>query len=402
MYTPMAQPKNNVLETLAQLISSQKQAIIEANQQDLAQAQNLDATLYDRLKVDATKVDAMVASVQQVKSQVDDEGKLLSEYLHPNGMLVQNKVVPFGKVLIIYESRPDVTIEAAAIAFKSGNTIFLKGGKEAACTNTFLVQLWHQALIQHGLSTGLINYLEVSRQQMQALLASNELGFDLVIPRGGEQLINYIKQNTNIPLLISGRGNNFIYIHEQATEQMAVDLVLNGKSRLSVCNAIDKVLIDVAWVEKPGFITTLVTALEAINIVPYFYNNDLYQQHKALLPQLNLLEGEDTMHEEYLSAKILLCLVENVQGACNTINQYSGGHSAVIVTNSTETATYFMQQADCAAVYHNASSRFTDGGQLGLGAEMAISTQKLHFRGPVGVSQLLTNKWFIVGNGQVR
>ena len=390
------QAKNDTLKDLADLIRANKNEIIAQNKIDLEQAGDIDPTLVDRLKVDEKKVEGMALSVEDVITHEDPQGKVLHEYLHPNGMKVQNRVVPFGNILIIYESRPDVTIEAAITAFKGGNRILLKGGKESKNSNLLLVDLWHQALEKNGISKDFVTYLNINREETQKLLKENTHNLDLIIPRGGEGLINYIKETTSVPLIISGRGNNFVFIHKECDFDMAIKIIINGKSRLSVCNAVDKVLIDENLENLDEKAVLLVAALQNADL-------DVITDGAAL----SKLEGVKTMTEniyaeEFLSPKILLGLAKNTEDAIKTINEYSGGHSAVIVTSNKTEAENFQNKVDCAAVYHNASTRFTDGGQLGFGAEIAISTQKLHFRGVVGSGQLVSNKWFIDGDGQVR
>ena len=388
--------KNKALKDLALLITENKAEIIAQNKIDLNSAGNIDPTLIDRLKVDEKKVDGMVSSVEEIISDEDPQGKVLHEYSHPNGMLVQNKVVPFGNILIIYESRPDVTIEAAITAFKGGNKILLKGGKESKNSNLFLVSLWHKALEKNGIPADFVTYLNINREETQRLLKENTHKLDLIIPRGGEGLINYIRTTTSVPLLISGRGNNFVYIHDKCDFDMAVDIVLNGKSRLSVCNAIDKVLINKNLPNFTEKAEILVRELTQINMEILADGQEIEN-----IGGVNKMK-ENVYAEEFLSAKILLAEVNDIEEAIDKINEFSGGHSAVIVASNDATAEDFQNRVDCAAVYQNASSRFTDGGQLGFGAEIAISTQKLHFRGPVATGQLVTNKWFIKGNGQVR
>lgn len=389
--------KNKTLSDLAKLISEHKIEIIQQNKIDLATSDELDPTLTDRLKVDEKKVNSMVASVNEVINLEDPEGKILHHYNHPNGMVVENRSVPFGSILIIYESRPDVTIEAAINAFKAGNKIYLKGGKESKNTNIFLVKLWTMALQMNNLPSDLVTYLDIDRNETQKLLKENHLRLDLIIPRGGEALINYIRENTSIPLIISGRGNNFVYVHADANFTMAQNIIINGKSRLSVCNAIDKVLFN-NNTENLKQKVELVLAKALENKLVVYGDGDFFKSFEAITPMKDL----SMYKEEFLSSKILFGIVESIDNAIDVINKYSGGHSAVIVTEDEIVATKFQNNVDCAAVYHNASTRFTDGGQFGFGAEIAISTQKLHFRGPVGLAQLVTNKWFISGNGQIR
>lgn len=386
-----------VLKELAELLIQHKSDILLANQQDMEQAKNIDATLRDRLKVDEKKVMGMVAAVRNVMEMEDPEGKVLYDYTHPNGMLVQNKVVPFGNILIIYESRPDVTIEAAVSAFKAGNTIYLKGGKEAKNTNKFLVSLWHKALQNNDFEVSKVVYLDIDRASAQKMIRENTHRFDLIIPRGGERLIQFIKDNTQVPILVSGRGNNFLYVHEDADFEMAINLILNGKQRLSVCNALDKVLFNKNIPQLAEKLPLLLQQLQQKNIA-VFGTDELSNAFNVI----EAIEGEAIFFEEFLCAQILLSTTENMGEAIEKINQYSGGHTAVIVCKDSKSAEIFQQNVDCAAVYHNASSRFTDGGEFGFGAEIAISTQKMHFRGPVGMAQLVSNKWFVYGNGQTR
>lgn len=388
--------KNKTLKDLADLVASNKELIIEANAKDLEAAGNIDSTLIDRLKVNSQKVDGMVNSILEVITDEDPQGKILHEYNHPNGMLVQNKLVPFGKILIIYESRPDVTIEAAITAFKGGNKILLKGGKESKKSNLALVDIWHEALEKNGIPTDFVTYLDIDRAETQKLLKENTHNLDLIIPRGGEGLINYIRSNTTVPLIISGRGNNFVYIHDKCDFDMAVDVILNGKSRLSVCNATDKVIMNN---NIPNFDTKaelLVRELIKLGIEVVVDGDKLEKIAGVTLMKDNIYS------EEFLSAKMLISQSDSMENAIETINQYSGGHSAVIIASNDAVAEDFQNNIDCACVYQNASTRFTDGGQLGFGAEIAISTQKLHFRGPVATGQLVTNKWYIKGNGQIR
>ncbi|MFY0624762.1 MAG: glutamate-5-semialdehyde dehydrogenase [Reichenbachiella sp.] len=389
--------KDQVLKDLASLIADHQEDIIAENQKDLEQTDGLDPTLIDRLKVDEKKVAGMVSAIEEVIGLEDPQGKILNSYDHPNGMTVDNRVVPFGKILIIYESRPDVTIEAAISAFKAGNKILLKGGKEAKHSNLYLVKLWKEALSGNDVEQDAVEYLDIDRETTQKLLAENTHKLDLIIPRGGDGLINYIKNNTSVPVIISGRGNNFIYVHKNADLDMALNLILNGKSRLSVCNAVDKVLFHR---EIPGldeWVDTVLTGARSINL-DVQGDGDFFSKRDGV----TAMSDESMYAEEFLSPKILFGLVENMEEAIQKINEYSGGHSGVIVSSDDDSAEEFLHLVDCAAVYHNASTRFTDGGQFGFGAEIAISTQKLHFRGPVGLAQLVTNKWFISGQGQVR
>ena len=392
-----AQNKNDTLNSLARLLGERKDEIIAANKLDIAVCPNDDPVIFDRLKVDESKVEKMIASVKNVIAANDPVGKIISTQTRENGLRIENRTVPFGTILIIYEARPDVSIEAAIIALKAGNRILLKGGKEARNTNLYLANLWQIALAENNADTNFVKYLDISREETQKLINGDAEKFDLVIPRGGETLIDFVVKNSKVPVIVSGRGNNFAYIDSETDFETAMKIVLDGKSRLSVCNALDKVLIDENLPDFDAKVRQLINALLAKNI-------EILGDETVcnLNDSVQLFSNEKTWFEEFLSAKIVVVIVSNLEKAIEKINKYSGGHSATIITKNVERAEQFMHEVDCAAVYHNASVRFTDGGEFGLGAEIAISTQKLHFRGPLGAEHLLTNKWFVFGDGQIR
>lgn len=389
--------KNNVLSSLSELIKQNKKKIIDANTADMKAFPDMDESMKDRLKVDDRKIEGMIQSLEEVAAQPDPEGKELYSFTREDGLRIINKTVPFGTILIIYESRPDVTIEAAATAFKAGNRILLKGGKESLNTNLLLTELWQRALTENGVDKGFVEYLNLSHSETQQLIKENTRKVDLIIPRGGERLIQFVQENASVPVIVSGRGNNFLFIDEDVDFEMATQLIINGKKRISVCNAIDKVLIHRNLNNIQEKIGYLVSNLEEKGIE--VWGNRVITKICTEIKEENDVA---TLCEEYLAPKLYLSIVDELEDAIEMINQYSGGHTAVIVTNNLQKADKFMQQVDCAAVYHNASSRFTDGGQFGVGAEIAISTQKLHFRGPLGAQELVTNKWFVYGEGQIR
>ena len=389
--------KNSVLLNLADLLAKNKPEILRKNELDMNSFADMDESMKDRLKVDENKVDGMIRSLREVAEQDDPEGKILYDFTREDGLHIVNRTVPFGTILIIYESRPDVTIEAAATAFKAGNRILLKGGKESFNTNTYLTELWQRALSENGFDTHFVEYLNLSRDETQKLIKENTHNVDIIIPRGGDNLINFVTENSSVPVIVSGRGNNFMYVDDDCDTEMAIRLILNGKKRISVCNALDKVLINKNFPELKENVSDFVSQLRNKGI-------DVWGDKKAasICSEIKKTNDEMVLFEEFMAPKIYFSLVENMNDAIEMINRYSGGHSAVIVTNDAEKADTFMQQVDCAAVYHNASTRFTDGGQFGVGGEIAISTQKLHFRGPLGAQELVTNKWFVYGKGHVR
>ncbi len=391
--------KNNVLHKMTLCIEQAREELLAINQQEMEAYDANDKAMYDRLKVDDAKVDGMIKAVQEVGAKSDPIGKERYHFTNENGMEVKNVTAPFGTVLIIYESRPDVTIEAAAIAFKSGNKILLKGGKESRASNLKLVNCWHQALTSCGLSVDWIQYLDLQREQTQAFLKNPNQAIDLIVPRGGEKLIDFVKAYAKCPVLVSGRGNNFLYVHEYADLDMAKAIIANAKlSKISACNALDKVLVNKNLPNYVDFIQQTIHLLKEKNTVEIVAE----EQIASVIESVELLQDEQIWYEEFLDYKIVFGLVDSEEEAVEKINQYSGGHSATIVTSNKEVADYFMTNVDAAAVYHNASTRFTDGGAFGMGAELAISTEKMHHRGPLGLEQLVSNKWYIYGNGQTR
>jgi len=390
-------PKNSVLLGLADLLNKNKSEILLKNELDMGSFSDMDESMKDRLKVDEKKVDGMIRSLREVAEQDDPEGKILYDFTREDGLRVVNRSVPFGTILIIYESRPDVTIEAAATAFKAGNRILLKGGKESFHTNTYLTELWQQSLSENGFDTDFVEYLNLSHNETQKLIKENTHNVDIIIPRGGENLINFVTEYSSVPVIVSGRGNNFMYVDDNCDAETAARLIINGKKRISVCNALDKVLVNENLPELAEKISDFVSQLQSKGI-------EVWGDKKAVsvCNRIREINDEAILFEEFMAPKIYFSLVSDMIEAVNLINRYSGGHSAVIVTRDQSKADAFMQKVDCAAVYHNASTRFTDGGQFGVGAEIAISTQKLHFRGPLGTQELVTNKWFVYGNGHTR
>ncbi|GGK11722.1 gamma-glutamyl phosphate reductase [Yeosuana aromativorans] len=389
--------RNKVLLKMATLLEQERDAIISINKTDLENYKGEDISMYDRLKVDDSKVDEMIKSVMHLASQDDPVGVERFRFKHENGMQVYNKTASFGTVLIIYESRPDVTVEAAGIAFKSGNKILLKGGKESTKSNLKIVDLWHQALQDNGISTDWVEYLQFNRTETQAFLENPTQQVDLIVPRGGERLIAFVKQHATCPVIISGRGNNFVYVHKEADLDIALDVIINAKTaKISACNALDKVLIDENLPNKEAFIKTLISKLKAFDVE--ILGDEALSKHESV----DAFESEDIWYQEFLDFKIVIAEISSNEDAIAKINKYSGGHSSSIITKNDTVAKAFMENVDNAAVYHNASTRFTDGSQLGLGGELAISTDKLHQRGPIGLQHLVTNKWYIYGNGQIR
>jgi len=389
--------RNAVLTRMAVLLEQERANIKAVNQQDMSNYSGDDLAMEKRLLVDDAKVDAMILSMQQLASQEDPVGQVRFNFTHDNGMKVTNKTAAFGTIMIIYESRPDVTVEAGGIAFKSGNKILLKGGKESILSNLKIVSLWHQALEENNISTNWVEYLNYNRVETQAFLENPTQRIDLIVPRGGEQLIAFTKKHATCPVIVSGRGNNFVYVNTEADLEKALAIIINGKTtNIGVCNALDKVLIDTNLPLWEVFAKQLITELQLFNV------EVLGDEAIAKATGVKTIENEAIWYEEFLNYKIVIGAVDSNEDAIAKINKYCGGHSASIITQNDALAQEFMEQVDCAAVYQNASTRFTDGGQFGLGGELAISTDKLHQRGPIGLQHLVTNKWYIYGEGQIR
>jgi len=390
--------KNKVLESMMHVLDERREDILIANKKDLDAFSRDDQALYDRLIVNDAKIDGMIQAVREVMQQDDPVGETISERNLDNGLNIVNKTAPFGTIMIIYESRPDVTIEAAVLAFKANSKILLKGGKEAYHSNIVLVECWHQALTENGLEKDWIQMLQMNREETQEFLRNPTQKLDLIVPRGGERLIQFVKEHAKCAVLVSGRGNNFLYVHKDADWDQALKVILNAKTaKISACNALDKILVDENLPDFENHLKELQNVLKE-NKVEILVDD----KAKDILSDEKTIDNPDIWEEEFLALKSVIGVVGNPDEAIEKINKHSGGHSSTIMTRDKSTANLFMEQVDSAAVYHNASTRFTDGGSMGVGAELAISTDKLHHRGPLGLKQLVTNKYYVHGDGQIR
>ncbi|TBW26421.1 glutamate-5-semialdehyde dehydrogenase [Gramella sp. KN1008] len=393
-----SETKNNVLKSMMNILDKRRKEIVEANKKDQEAFSRDDQALYDRLVVNNKKVDDMIRSVREVMEQDDPVGQVIEHRTLDTGLDITNKTAPFGNILIIYESRPDVTIEAAVLAFKANNKIYLKGGKEAINSNKILEECWHEALKENGLEKNWIELLHMDRTETQEFLKNPPVQLDLIVPRGGERLIGFVKEHATGAVLVSGRGNNFLYVSKNADFEVAKKVMLNAKiDKISGCNALDKVLVDKNIEDFEGKLKELQQLFQD-NKVKILVDEEV----SKVLTDEEKVPSEDTWYEEFLAMKIVIGAIDGLDSAIEKINHYSGGHSASIITTDKDEALTFMEQVDSAAVYHNASTRFTDGGQMGVGAELAISTDKLHHRGPLGLKQLVTNKYYVLGEGHVR
>jgi len=385
--------KNALLMAIADALEANARTILAANREDVATS-GLERAMRDRLLLTPARIKEMAQAVREVAALDDPIGETLAEWTRPNGLRIRKVRVPLGVVGIIYESRPNVTVDTAVLALKTGNAIVLRGGKEAARTNQRLVGILAAV---PGVPEGAIDLLDSStRQSVQALIKARGL-VDVIIPRGGAELIAFVTENSAVPVIETGAGNCHIFVDESADFDMADRIVINAKTqRPSVCNAAEKLLVHerIAAEYLPRIVTKLIAAGVEVR-------GD--GKSRSLGAGLNIEPAaEQDWHEEYLGLCMAVGVVANVEEAIAHINRYSTKHSDSIVTRDEASARKFLRGVDSAAVYWNASTRFTDGAEFGFGAEMGISTQKLHCRGPFALAELTSSKYEIIGTGQVR
>ncbi|MFQ6343933.1 glutamate-5-semialdehyde dehydrogenase [Enterococcus faecium] len=389
--------KNELLVQMAKTIKKNQQAIIEANQKDLEKAveNNISETMQDRLQLTPERINAMAAEIEKIASLDDPIGKVDEMWTNTDGLRIGKKRVPLGVIGIIYESRPNVTTDAASLAFKSGNAVILRGGKEAFFSNQLLVQLLQQVLVSAGESPYAIQFVDDTSHETAGQLMRLTEYLDVLIPRGGAKLIQRVKEQATVPIIETGTGNNHVYIDKEAQLSMAVKIIVNAKaSRPSVCNAAETLLIhsEIA----PFFLPAIEKELVEHGV-------SLRADARALeyLETATLAEEAD-WDTEYLDYILAVKVVDSLSEAIAHINRHNTKHSETIVTDSYSASQRFLNEVDAAAVYVNASTRFTDGSVFGFGAEIGISTQKLHARGPMGLNELTSTKYIIYGDGQIR
>ena len=388
--------KNKALTAISEALLENKDDIIKANSLDLAngKANGMSESLLDRLALTEARIKDIANSVLEIVALPDPVGVVKSGSTRPNGLNIEKVAVPMGTIAVIYEARPNVTIDAAALCLKSGNAVILRGGKEAINSNIATANIMRQAIESVGLGKNCIQLVEdTSRETANALMKLNGY-IDVLIPRGGAGLINSVVQNATVPVIETGVGNCHIYVDKTADINMAVDIIYNAKtSRPSVCNAAESLVIhkDIAAQALPAIKAKLDE--KNVELCGDEYSGNIIDIAPAT---------EEDWGNEYLDYKMSIKTVDNVEEAIAHINTYSTGHSEAIITNDYNSAQKFTKLVNSSAVYVNASTRFTDGGQFGFGAEIGISTQKLHARGPIGLPELTTTKFVIRGNGQVR
>ncbi|MGF2384745.1 glutamate-5-semialdehyde dehydrogenase [Lentilactobacillus otakiensis] len=387
--------KNKILNAFAQALSTNVDTILTANQKDLANATDMPAKFTDRLKLTEQRINDMAEGLRQVAALPDPIGNIDKGWQNDAGLNIEKKRVPLGVIAMIFEARPNVTVDASALTFKSGNAVILRGGKEALNSNLALAQVLRDVLKAHDLDENSIQILHDTSHEIANDLMHLNKYVDVLIPRGGAGLINAVVKNATVPVIETGAGNCHIYVDKDAELQMAIDIVVNAKvQRPSVCNAAEKLLIhkDVAETMLPA----IAKALEEHGVE---LRGDAASRKivSSIVPAT-----EEDWSTEYNDLIMAVKVVDDEQQAIDHINQYSTGHSEVIISDDYQSGQEFLNKIDSACVYVNASTRFTDGFEFGFGAEIGISTQKLHARGPMGLNELTTTKYVIRGNGQVR
>lgn len=390
---------NSILHALADRVEAATDRILAENAKDLAKMDPSNPK-YDRLKLTADRIHGIAEGIRNVAALPSPSGRVLSETVRPNGMKLSKVSVPFGVIGMIYEARPNVTLDVFALCFKSGNACILKGGSDADFSNRVLVDIIHTTLLEvSDLSPSLVALLPPGHESTAALL--NARGYvDLIIPRGGKGLIAYVRQNATIPVIETGAGVCHTYFDRDGDVVKGAAVIRNAKTRrVSVCNALDCLLIDV---NRLSDLSTLCVELQQNNVE--IYADDLcYRYLESSYPACLLKHAtEETFGTEFLDYKMAVKATSGIEAAAEHISIYGSGHSECIVTENDRAAAYFLKAVDAACVYVNVPTSFTDGGEFGLGAEIGISTQKLHARGPMGLEELNTYKWIIQGNGQIR
>lgn len=389
--------KNEALHKIADLLIYSKEAILEANSVDIqkAKSKGLVPALIDRLTLDKKRIDSMAEGLLEIAGLPDPVGEVISMWKRPNGLLIGQQRVPIGVIGIIYEARPNVTVDAAGLSLKSGNAVILRGGSEVINSNIAIVKVINEVLREQGLPQGAVQLIEDTNRETALEMMKLNKYIDVLIPRGGAALIETVVQNATIPVIATGVGNCHIYIDGEADFEMAERIVVNAKtSRPGVCNAVETILVD--EVIASTFLPKMLKNLRDLKV-----EIRGCEKTREIFTDAIPADDED-WNKEYLDYIIAVKIVNGIDDAILHINKYSTHHSEAIVTTNYNKAQTFLQEVDAAAVYVNASTRFTDGFEFGFGAEMGISNQKLHVRGPIGLKELTTTKYIIYGNGQIR
>jgi glutamate-5-semialdehyde dehydrogenase len=389
--------KNMALEKIAEGIEKNMEKILEENSKDMERGKEkgLSKAILDRILLNEKRIKDIIRSIEDIIRLPDPVGEIISMQKRPNGMLVGQMRVPLGVIALIYEARPNVTVDGALLAIKSGNAIVLRGSADALYSNIILGNIMRSSLKDTMVPEDSIQIIESPEHKVVEEILQMRDYIDVVIPRGSANFIKYVMEKAKVPVIETGAGNNHVYVDNEADFNMAEEIIFNAKvQRPSVCNAIEKVLIhkDIAQTFLPRIYKRLREAGVEIRGCP---------EARKIIPEIKEAVEED-WYTEYLDLIIAIKIVSSIDDAIEHINKYNTKHSEAIITNNYQKALIFLRNVDASAVYVNASTRFTDGGEFGLGAEIGISTQKLHARGPMGLKELTTTKYIILGNGQIR
>lgn len=395
--TVYSEQKNKAIATLADLLDKNRSRIQEQNNLDVTAAKknNLSMAMIDRLVLSDVAIDSIIASLQTICSLPDPVGQVIEGKILSNGLQLNKVRIPLGVLAIIYESRPNVTIDVAALSLKSSNAILLRGGKEAIESNKILAFLFQQALEKNELPSHAVQLVEKTNRSLLPFLLQQKKYIDLVVPRGGSALIDFVNEHSLIPIVKHDNGICHLYIHSSADKQQAIDIALNSKTqRAGVCNAVETILIDKKFSAKEELLAALQTAGVLLRCD---------EKTKKAIKNIHFEElHQEGYGREYLALEVSVKVVENISEAIAHIQEFSSGHSEAIVAQDYPTIDNFQKQLDSAGIFINCSTRFHDGGQFGMGAEVGIATGKLHVRGPMGLQDLTTMKYIVQGQGQIR
>jgi glutamate-5-semialdehyde dehydrogenase len=397
LYDCPTQTKNALLENIAHRLHQETPALLKANRLDLRNARTvgLSSVLVERLTLNETRIEQMVHGISDVIALHDPVGDTFGRVVRPNGLVLEKMRVPIGAIGIIYEARPNVTIDASILCLKAGNTVLLRGGSEAIHSNKRLVKIIRSALRDTGLPQGCVEFIATTDRKAVQIMVKQDRFLDLIIPRGGQQLIRFIQQKSSVPVIAHGEGNCHVFVDSSADLLMAEEIVFNAKvQRPSVCNAAEKLLVHESIANS--FLPAITNRLRAAGVR---IRGD--KKSRSIIKGVTPATEKD-WYSEYLDLIIAIKIVRDLDEAIEHINCYGSHHSDAIITGDESHGERFLRTIDSAAVYVNASTRFTDGFEFGLGAEIGISTQKLHARGPMGLTELTTMKFIAHGSGQIR
>ncbi len=392
--------KNKILSDISEYLTSSAEEIIKENEKDLKESahKGISESLLDRLKFDRQRIERKAESIYKVIRFTDPVGEVIFGYNLPNGLILKNIRVPLGVVGVIYEARPEVTIDASVLCVKAGNCIVLRGSSHAINTNKKLVEVMGRALENNNFPQSIIQIIPSASREDAVRLMQLRQYIDVLIPRGGKDLIDSVVENSKVPVIETGIGNCHVYIDnmlEDLSTDMILEIVINSKTqRPSVCNSAEKLLVHKSVAEK--LLPLVLDKLKSKNVELLGCS-----ESKKIYPSLKSASEED-WYKEYLDYKMAVKIVDSVDEAVKHINKYGSHHTETIITSSYRNSVYFTNAIDSSTVFVNASTRFTDGEQFGMGTEIGISTQKLHWRGPMGLRELTTNKFIVLGNGQIR